>query len=105
MKKLTFEEFISALREKTNWMNHEEIDEFVAFIEKYRLKTRFINAVNANYKDSDEDALDHNLTCAFRSDMISCFINWELSTDDNWSEINVLWQEYNGRGEATSCNR
>jgi len=96
MKKLTFEEFIDKLRKESNWLSAAEIDEFITFVEKYRLKTRFINAVNAKYKDEDEETLDTNMLCAFRSDMISCFIDWNLSTDDNWSEINVQWQEYKG---------
>lgn len=96
MKKLTFEEFIAALKKESAWIMDTDINKFVTFVEKYRLKTRFINAVNAKYKDYEYEAFVSEITCAFPSDMISCFIDWNKSTDDNWSEINVQWQEYKG---------
>jgi len=99
MKKQTFEEFIEALKENSVYLTEMQLTIFITFIEKYRLKTRYINAVNAYFKDTDEDGFVSELQCAFSSDLVSCFIDWNVSSDDNWSSINELWQEYRGNNE------
>lgn len=94
MKKLTFDEIIGIFGEEAYYLMESELTVFITYIEKFRLKTRFTNAVNEKYKNKDEEAFRTEVHCAMASDMISCFIDWNLSSDDNWSAINEHWQEY-----------
>ncbi len=93
MKRLTFDEIIEQIRE-SGWLSDHEINLFIKFATLNRFKQRWTAAVNEKYKSLGLDAFKHDVICAMVADFISCFIDWALSSDDNWEYINTQWQEY-----------
>lgn len=93
MKRLSFEEIIELL-EKSYWLSINDINTFIVFAQKNRFKQRWVSAINAKYRTEPVEQLESDTQCSMIADMISCFIDWEKSSDDNWAYINTQWQEY-----------
>lgn len=90
--KLTFDEFLDRVRSSST-VDVNDILTFELFIRKYRLANRFIGAVNKTYNKTDAD-FEADLMCAEKATLITCFIDWEIDPDNNWREVNVLYQEF-----------
>lgn len=97
--KLTLKSLVEKLTEISIWLYTDKIEMFIDFLKEQQLEDSFIKAVNEKYTDAyieeyGADILDDNMRCAFASDLVSCFIDWSVSTDVDWSAINVKWQDY-----------
>jgi len=93
--KITIKEFLEKLESSHNLVT-KDINDFERFLQKNRLKTRYINAVNKSYNslDSSEEMFNYEITLVGRNCLCSCMVDWTLNPDDNWEYINSQWLEF-----------
>lgn len=93
MKNLTIEEFLKRL-EDSHDLTVKDINDLEAFLEKNRLKARYIAAVNKSFSslgDIAEETFNREITLIGRNCLFSCMIDWALNEDNNWEYIHDLW--------------
>ena len=89
-----WEEFIAQLM--LGWYfdtegNQVVLTTFKEFLEEKNLIDPFLEDVNLKYQDNHQQ-LKYDSNCAFPTDLVSCFIEWDGKETD-WSAINVEWQD------------
>lgn len=95
MKNLTIEEFLKKLENSHN-LTVNDINDLEKFLEKNRLKSRYIAAVNKSFSslgDIADDMLNQEIVVLGRNCLFSCMIDWSLNEDNNWEYIHNLWLE------------
>jgi len=94
--KITIEEFLEKLKTLSS-LTIKDINDLEQFLQKNRLKSRYINAINRSFnsinKDNAENLLDIEISTVTRVCLFSCMVDWSLNEGDNWEYIHTMWGE------------